>query len=288
MSIPRGNILRDSEPVPVDGHPGRFRVDVPEAWRIFYAFGGMTMACAIRAAEVALDRPDLRLVSAEATFCQAIPIGPCALDVEVLRSGRRGAQCHVRMWATDDPGGPAGTDLLVTVVFGQSRPDFWGFDGATFPLDARDPELCQGRLPDAEPSPFDDIPYHQQTDFRFASETPPWLGERGREPRAVTWFRFLEPPLLDDGTWEPATLAVPGDILGTAVHEGIGTAEHFMVISLQIGLQFLQPMSGTWLAQHARSHHTGDGYAYGTAELWSEDRRLVAFATQSALLRPFT
>ena len=287
MTAPQGDILRDTTPIPVEGRPGRYSLEVPDAWRVFYAFGGMTMASALRAAEAVLDRPDLRLVSAEATFCQAIPAGPCAIEAEVLRNGKRGAQCHVRMWATDDPTGPVGNDLVVTVVFGQDRPGTWRFDGATFPLDARDPEDCVGRVESPVPTPFDEVPYHHQTDFRFAVGTPPWLRERTGDPRTVSWFRFLAPPLREDGTWEPATLAVPGDILGPAVSEGAGTVgEFFLVMSLQISLQFIAPMRGTWLAQHTRSHHTGDGFARGTAELWSEDHTLVAFATQTAMLQP--
>jgi len=286
MSFPRGNILRDTTPTPVDGHPGRFSVDVGEAWRIFYAFGGMTMACALRAAEAALDRPDLRLISAEATFCQPIPVGPCAIEVEVLRSGRGGAQCHVRMWSTDDPTGLRGSDLVVTVVFGRTRPEWWSFDGVVFPGDVLDPELSRGREASDRPNPFEDIPYHHQTDFRIGTEVDPWGQEGPGEPRTFSWFRFLEAPLLDDGRWEPATLAVPGDILGPAVGVGRGRPdEFFMVLSLQISLQLLEPMTGKWLGQHTRSHHAGDGYAFGTAELWSDDRRLVGFATQSAMLR---
>ena len=64
------------------------------------------MAVALRAATVELDRGDLDLLSADATFCQAVPCGPVAVQVEVLRSGRSGAQALVRLWALD-PDAPA-------------------------------------------------------------------------------------------------------------------------------------------------------------------------------------
>jgi uncharacterized protein YcaQ len=35
---------------------GRFHADLPDAWRVFYAFGGCSMAIALRAAQAALDR----------------------------------------------------------------------------------------------------------------------------------------------------------------------------------------------------------------------------------------
>jgi hypothetical protein len=34
------------------------------------------------------------------------------------------------------------------------------------------------------------------------------------------------------------------------------------------------------------AHVAGDGYATGTAELWDQDRRLVAIATQCAKIQP--
>ena len=80
-----GDILADTAPWPVGGVAGRYRADIPQAWRVLYAFGGTTMATAIRAAQAELDRPDLDLVGAEATFCAAIPCGPVAMQVEVLR-----------------------------------------------------------------------------------------------------------------------------------------------------------------------------------------------------------
>ena len=127
MTIPAGDILADTEVAAVDGVPGRYVGAIPEAWRIFYAFGGATMATALRAAVAEIDRDDLRLVSADATFCQAVPVGPVAAQVEVLRQGRTGAQALVRLWALDpespDPTGPARADLVLTVVVGS--PSAW-------------------------------------------------------------------------------------------------------------------------------------------------------------------
>ena len=59
----------------------------------------------------------------------------------------------------------------------------------------------------------------------------------------------------------------------------------FLVLSLSITLDVVGPWRGEWLLQHVESQHAGDGYAVGTAELWNEDRTLVAVATQRARLR---
>jgi acyl-CoA thioesterase len=256
-----------------------------------YAFGGVTFATALRTAEAELDRPDLQLVSAQATYCQAVPVGPVAMSAEVLRSGRKGAQVEVRLWSTDDPAGEARPDLVVAVVFGAGTPESpHRLVGAHFPDDAPGPDQSRRRAENAsEATPFDEIPYHRQTDWRQAIGHSPMdpTFQAGEDPRAVSWFRFLRPPLREDGTWDPATLAVPGDVLAPAVVEGLGRQDGwFFVVTLQLSMQWFAPMRGEFLCQQTRAHHAGDGFATGVAELWSEDRTLVAIATQSAMLQP--
>jgi acyl-CoA thioesterase len=291
MDVPRGDILLDTTPNPVAGLEGRYELVIGEAWRIFYAFGGATMAAAIRAAAAAVARDDLHLVSADATFCQAVPVGPLAAQVEVLRQGRSGAQALVRLWALDphdtDPAGPVRTDLLVVCVFGRRGPAPVELRGAVAP-DVPDPDRCPPRSIGDPESPFARIPYHAQTEFRPTGPPLGWGAEfPPGDPVSSSWFRFVTTPRRADGTWEPAALALPGDILGPAVHAGAGSAVGpFLVISLQISLQVVDEVRGDWLLAHTRAQAAGDGYANGTAELFDVERRLVACATQSAKLQP--
>ncbi len=70
---------------------------------------------------------------------------------------------------------------------------------------------------------------------------------------------------------------------------GIGSAQgHFLILSLQIGLRLVGEVRTEWLLQHTRAQTAADGYASGTAELWDQDRRLVALAHQIAKIQPFT
>lgn len=290
MQFPAGDILVDTTPVPVEGVDGRFTTVISDAWRILYAFGGATMATAIRAGEAAVARDDLQLITVDATFCAAMPCGPVAAHAEVIRQGRSGAQVLVRMWALDpqdpDPTGPERTDLVVVCVFGTATESLVNMIGTSAP-DVPDPEDCPVREHDPE-SPFANIPYHHQTQFRpvgnwnWSEDRPP------ADPTTASWFRFNDPPLRADGTWEPATLALPGDILGPAVHAGAGSAVGmFLVVSLQIGMQFIAPAKGPWLLQHTHAHVAGGGYAAGTAALFDIERNTVAIATQSAKIQPF-
>jgi acyl-CoA thioesterase len=82
---------------------------------------------------------------------------------------------------------------------------------------------------------------------------------------------------------------VPADVLGSAVHAGIGSsAGFFLVVSLQISLQLVADARTDWLLQHTRAHVADQGFSTGTAELWGEDGTLVAIATQCARLQPLT
>lgn len=287
--IEPGDILRDTTPHPVAGLEGRYETVIPDAWRILYAFGGATMAASMRAAEAAVDRDDLHIVSVDSIFCAAVPCGPVAMQAEVLRQGRSGAQALVRLWALDpedpDPRGEVRSDLVVMCVFGGDAEQPFAFTGSPAPQ-VRDPEECEAR--EIEPdSVFATMPYHHQTEFRL-TESWDWRDRSGPgEPTTSSWFRFCVPPLRPDGTWEPAALALPGDILGPAVHSAVGSkAGGFLVVSLQIGMQFIAPAVGEWVLQHTHAHSAGNGYAAGTAILYDRHRTLVAVATQTAKLQP--
>ena len=288
--IAPGDILRDTAAHPVPGMPGRYTGFVPEAWRVLYAFGGATMAATIRAAVCEVGRDDLVPVGAESTFCQAVPCGPIALQVEVLRRGRSGAQALVRLWALDpldpDPSGPVGNDIVTAVVLGVRRDTRLELPGAPAP-EVPDPDECPMRVDD-ESSPFRLIPYHRQTDSRMTSgEFAPGRPVPAGDPRCASWFRFNVSPKGADGAWDPALLAVPGDVLGMAVHAGLGgEIGFFFVISLQIGLKLVADVRSEWVLQHSHAQSARSGYASGTAELYDLDRNLVAVATQTALLRP--
>lgn len=297
--LPPGDVLADTIGVPVEGIPGRSSLVLGHQWRVMYVFGGITMAAALRAIEVELARPDLRLVTADATFCAAVPAGPVAIQVEVLRQGRVGAQAQARLWrlsegaADGEPGtlrGAPGADLVVNAVYGADRDLDAVVRSVSLPADAGRPEDVAARADDpARPSPFDQLPYHRQTDFRMTVGQPPWdLTEGPQEPRTVSWFRFLRPPILPDGSWDRSCLAVPGDILGPAVIQGLGKRDTFhLIITLQLSMQFFAPMVGDWVCQQTRCTEASHGFAAGTAELFRPDGALVAMATQSALLHPF-
>src|SRR5690349_16685057 len=85
--------------------PGRFHADLPDAWKVMYIFGGVSMYAALRAMEEQLGREELSLVTANAIFLAPVTPGPITIDVEVLRDGRRAAQvaADLRVPGGDSP-----------------------------------------------------------------------------------------------------------------------------------------------------------------------------------------
>lgn len=293
---PLGNLLVDTDVRRVPGVPGRWAADLPPAWNVFYVFGGVTMATALRAAARELDRPDLRPLTAHAVYCSPIAAGPVEADVTVIRDGRSASNVRADLRQA----GKDGVDLSLTATFGQVHDTHVAFEGIEFPSDVLPPEQCPSRPDPAEFSearnPFPAINFHAQTDFRPAMAGFSWTGDwdvdGGREPRFASWLRLLEEPRLPDGTIDPISYCVPADMLGTALGRRMGPNgpdnPPFLILSLEIDLQLFATTDSPWILQHTVAQWAGQGYGYGTTELWDEHRRLVGFASQRARLRPFS
>lgn len=295
--VPIGDLLADVDGVADPDVAGRWHLDVSPAWNVFYAFGGMTMAATMRAAERTAARPDLSLLTASATFCAPVQAGPVHLDGRVLRNGRTASQVVAELH-TGDPGDGDGPAIHLAAVFGDRRSIHVDYVDLEFPDDVRPP----GELPDvqsmgADPgegdTPFHPINFHRQIEWRPAVGSSPASRDWTPGPaRYAAWMRFRNPPRRPDGTLDPIALGVPGDSLGGAVWQRLGPFgpdnPPFLVLSLEITLHVLADTDTSWLLQHVRCHQARDGYAVGTTELWDEQRRLVGLAIQRARLRPFT
>lgn len=291
--VPVGNFARDTEVWADAARPGRFHAHLSEAWKVFYAFGGCSMAIALRAAGRAIDRPDLQPRSANATFVSPVMCGPLVVDTEVLRSGRSAAQAlaKLRTGAGDD----GTTDVFLTTIFGNDHPSHIDFLDTAYPEDARSVEDSLDRRTVDDDSPFRNINYHRQTEFRMASVGFDFRDPASWQPgpaRTLTWHRLIDEPRLADGTIDPVSYCAPADILGPAVFAKLGPMgpdnPPFLVLSLEIDVQFVGTTRSPWILQHTRVPHASSGYAYAVVELWSEERELIALATQRGHVRPVT
>lgn len=288
-AVPVGDFARDTDVWPDPDVPGRWRADLPEAWKVFYAFGGCTMATALRAAQRAVDREDLAPVLATAVFAAPVACGPLEVDTTVLRSGRTAAQATAALRGV----GSAGTDVHVTAVFGSRHDTHVRFVDTTWPADAIPVDDAEEPPPPEAGSPFADINYHHQTEWRPAMRGMAFRSADDWVPgpaRSLSWHRLLREARLADGTIDPISLCAPADILGPAIFSRVGPLgpdnPPFLVLSLEITVQFVAPTTSAWILQHCRVPVAGDGYAYSEVELWDADRRLVALASQRGHIRP--
>ncbi len=274
-----GDFLRDTDVRRDPTRPGRYLLDLSPAWNIFYAFGGMTMAVALRAIERELDDPELVPLTANALFVSPVTAGPVEIDVDILRRGRAAAQGVANLANA----GHDGTAVHVTAAFGRAAPSEWDYVDIPFP-DVPMPDECPQapRLP--EGSAFSDINFHRQIDWR---PTAPIDRENWTPGPAVStsWARFIREPRRPDGTIDPLSLTLPADSIGGAIGNHLGISE-VLVLSLEIGVQFLRPTTSPWILQHSKAPVVRDGFVSATVELWDGDRNMVAGSSQRAKLRP--
>ena len=285
------NILTDTTPVLDGARPGVVQSVITDAWGLFFAQGGVVMAAAMRGMEAVLDRPDLRVASASATFCRPVACGPVTTTVDVLRNGRRGAQVHgslrVADEAADEPHAEEGPNVVLTAVF--TAPDL---PGPTVTPVPRPVELAAAPPEDAPRLELEtDYPlgFLDNTEWQTATgAAPPHPGDEA-VPRLAVWFRFSDPPAPTGTAWDPALLPIPGDALGSALVVALGHGDRPVgSVSLQIGIQVFAPMVGSWIGVDSSCHQVGNGLAHGVADLWSPTGTHVATVTQTAMLRSFT
>src|SRR3954454_7910050 len=158
------DIRVDTTLTPDPSHAGRYTAHIPDAWKVMYIFGGVSMYAALRAMHEALGRDELPLVTANAIFLSPVPPGDITIDVEVLRDGRRASQvaADLRVPGVD---GPA---LRVHGVFGVSHDTDLAYQDVRYPEVPRPDQLPPPPVPE-RPNPFGTINFHQQSDWKPVS-----------------------------------------------------------------------------------------------------------------------
>jgi acyl-CoA thioesterase len=279
MSTP--NILTDTTPVVRGTTPTSARSTITDAWGLFFAQGGVVMTAALRAMDAVLDRDDLSLASAGAVFCRPVACGPVDTEVDVLRSGRRGAQVQGSLRDSTAPEGAV--SVAVQAVF--TDPTMPGPQLAPLP---RPVELGEPPAEDAERA-FDNafpLGFLDNTEWHVASGAGATMAANDVVPRQALWFRFSEPPAPEGADWNPALLPIPGDALGSALVTALGGGDTPVgSVSLQLDLQVHTPITGTWVGIDSWCTQIGNGLATGVVHLWSESGTHVATLNQTAMLR---
>ena len=263
---------------------GRYEAAVDEAWGLRpLPQGGIVTAIALRAMADALADPGQRLRTLHTTFVAQVGAGPVTIDVEVLRRGR--SMTHVR-GEVANAGSSRGH--ITTAVFGWARPGFAFTDLA--PPDVAGPLECPSYrdppppgVPAFEPMPF----WTERVEGRAALGHAPWATYTPDRAERAMWYRFDEPPFLDDGSIDPLALVVLADTMPGAVGEKVGPQDRMWFSpSVDLTVHLLDDCRSPWVLAHNRARPAGDGYASADMALWdcgtdgTDPARLVAYATQ--------
>ena len=98
------------------------------------------------------------------------------------------------------------------------------------------------------------------------------------------WYRFDEPPLLDDGCLDPLALLVLSDTMLGSISERMGPGMPlWFAPSADLTVRLFGGARSEWLLSHHRAVRAHDGYVTLSHELW-DPPNLVAHATQLALV----
>jgi acyl-CoA thioesterase len=128
---------------------------------------------------------------------------------------------------------------------------------------------------------FPPASFWERVESRVAIGHAPWDDWVAVSSERAYWYRFDDPPVSDDGEWDPLAVVTLCDTMPGAVGERMGPGmPAWFGPSADLTVHVLGRATSEWLLAHNRAQHAGDGYASVEMELWDPGRGLVACATQ--------
>ncbi len=248
--------------------------------------GGVVSAIALRAMEAELDHAPHSLRSLHTTFVAQVAHGPVEVQVDILRRGRSMSQLRAEV---RNVGAERGH--VTTAVFGAAREGFDFTDqrppaGLAGPADC--PSFRDPPPPDVEA--LEPMPFWTQVEGRPALGHAFWEDYTPDRAERAGWYRFDDPPMLDDATLDPAALVVLCDFMPGAIGEKVGGARAvgrpWFSPSVDLTVHMVGECRSEWVLAHNTARHAGDGYASADMSLWDcgDDGRgaprLLAHGTQ--------
>jgi acyl-CoA thioesterase len=276
---PPADLLADTAPAPRPG--GGWSIELGDAWDFLLPSGGVLMTASLRAAAAELADDGLRLVSATTVFCTPIQPGRLDVEVAVLRRGRRAAQ--VRAMLRGAGAAEPGLETLATFARDREGPEV---RGAAFPAVPM-PDQAGDLLDDAPRNVHRRIRFFGNLDARLA------LGARFWEPgwaagpaRYARWFRYRVPPRDRQGRLDRLAHPPIADTMPAALAQALGPSPYrFYAPSLDLTVHVLDDTEREWLLVAAYLRRARAGYATAEVEIWDDERRLLAYGTQTMFIR---
>jgi len=265
---------------PRGGVDGAYRAQIGEEWNCpVVPHGGLVTATVVRAMIAELGEPNQSLRSVTTVFAAQVMAGPVDIDVTVLRRGRSISQLSA---TARTPGADAGHSTVA--VFGAQRAGFAFTD--TAPPAVPPPHECPS-FRDPPPADRDfaqdvHMNFWEHLEGRPASGHAPWEPYVPTTSRRAAWYRFDEPPMLDDGRLDPLAVVTMCDTMPGAVSERMGRRDQvYLPPSCDLTVHVLDDAHTEWVLAVNQARYAGGGYASTEMEIWDANcERLVAYGTQ--------
>jgi acyl-CoA thioesterase len=280
-----GDLAVDTTVKPLLSTPGLYTAELSDQWNFATPSGGVLMTTALRAMRAQLGDPGLHILSATAMFCAPVSSGPLAIRAEVLRLGGNTANVRASLASMGRPG--PGVEILATFARTRTGPEVVG---AEFP-DV--PEPAQARDLTAElhaPSdPAHGARFFQNFEMRFGLGSRFWSDDAGASgpPRNARWYRYRAPQRDARGMLERLAIPPVADTMPPAVWQALEPGRQPLYApSLDLTVHFVEDTASEWLLALSHARRARQGYATADVEIWSEDRKLLAYGTQTMTFRP--
>ena len=273
-----GDFAQDTE---VSGGDGRYRARLSPDWEIWGPCGGYLATVALRAAGAhsQFDVP----ASLYCQFLGGAAFDDVDIETETRRAGRRSESVRATM---TQRGRPVCEIQTWIAMEGDGLRHDW-----TEKPDVAGPAAVptiQEQWSDYEAW----FPFWDNFEYRPLTWIPP--DERANvhpcEPRFDAWFRYLPTARFDDPFVDAGRAALLADIIGwPSANRAVPPEEdgRFIAPNVDVSVVFHQPMAATeYLVLHGEAPLATGGFVGGTAQVWSDDGRLLASSVQQMMCRP--
>ena len=232
-----------------------------------FLFGGCALGAAISALEASTRRPPVWATAQYLAYAEP----PSVLDIDVTAAvaGRSITQARAT--------GHVGTTEVVTVNAALGDRDFDLSGSWAEPPKVPDPDQCEPRPPRVPGG----VSIETRLDMRLAHART-WDevdGNPSPDGRSALWVRV--PDMLDLSSG--AGLAILGDYVPFGIGQALGRPQR--VNSLDNTLRVYRLVPTEWVLLDIRVQAVARGFGHGIVHLWSEDRVLLATASQSTIVR---
>jgi len=275
------DLAADTAVTPDPDVPGRYHLTLPDSWDYLLPSGGVVMTCALRAANVHVADPTIRLASATTIFASPMHPGRLVADVHVIRRGGNTVQLRVVLRHVQEKDGQPGLELIATFARDRRGADVIGVATPALALaDAR--SIDDG----ASNNPHTRLRFFHQRDARLADGGAFWRPEFREGPaRYARWFRYKVPQRDADGRLDRLALPPLIDTMPTALHRAIGPGNYrFYAPSLDLTVYTIDDTTREWVLIVTTVKRAKGGWAIGDCEVWDDEGTFLAYGTQAMYL----